>query len=90
MTPFQKKALETLRDHPGITAGKFAEKMWPDNLMHVRISNGGHGAQSGKAGWLCGGSYLGKLRKKGWCRSGPRGRGYQLSHEGIRQLEDHE
>lgn len=43
---------------------KFAELLWPESAMHRRVSNQGNGATTGKAAWLCGGSYLGKLRKK--------------------------
>ena len=33
--------------------------------MHTKTSNQGNGACRGKAGWLCGGSYIGKLKKRG-------------------------
>lgn len=39
--------------------------MWPDSLMHTRVSNQGNGATRGKAAWLCGGSYIAKLVIKG-------------------------
>ena len=50
------------------TASEFARKMWPDSNMHVKVSNQGHGATAGKAAWLCGGSYLGRLAKMGLVR----------------------
>ena len=58
------KALKIIQENPELTARDFAEKMWPDSLMHIRTSNQGNGACKGKAAWLCGGSYLGKLKKE--------------------------
>jgi hypothetical protein len=62
LTKFQRKALITIRDNPGITAKYFAEIMWPNSFMHDKYS----GNIVGKVAWLCAGSHLGKLRKKGW------------------------
>lgn len=59
------KALKIITKNSCRTARDFAEKMWPDNLMHTRVSNQGNGACHGKGAWLCGGSYLGKLRQAG-------------------------
>ena len=65
MSPI-KKALNILINYPdGIRPRDFAKEMWPDSLMHQRVSNQGHGAHRGKAAWLCGGSYLRKLENKG-------------------------
>jgi hypothetical protein len=66
MSDSLKKALRILSNHPAITYSGFAEKMWPDNPMHQKASNGGHGSQRGKAAWLCAGSYLAKIQKKGY------------------------
>jgi len=55
------KALKIIKESKHLTARDFAEQMWPDSLMHTRTSNQGNGACKGKAAWLCGGSYLGKL-----------------------------
>ena len=33
--------------------------------MHSMVSNQGNGSTRGKAAWLCGGSYLGRLSKAG-------------------------
>ena len=65
LTVVQIKALRIIRDNPEIRAAYFAELMWPDSNMHRKVSNQGHGACRGKAAWLCGGSYMGKLRNKG-------------------------
>lgn len=50
MTESQRRALEIVRDNPGIRPGDFAKKMWPDK----------------KTGPQGGGRYLGKLAKQGW------------------------
>lgn len=63
MTPFQLKALKLIKKHPGITASRFAELMWPKSDMHKKSSNQGNGACTGKAAWLAAGSHIGKLRK---------------------------
>jgi len=68
MTPTQEKALKFIRDNPNVQAAKIAEHLWPDSLMHTRYHNTGNGACAGKGAWLCGGSYVGKLVKKGWVR----------------------
>ena len=68
MTERQLEALEILLVHPGLTAREFGYHFWPDHPMHKKSSNQGTGATTGKAGWLCAGGYLGRLRKKGWIR----------------------
>lgn len=64
MTEKQAKALNIIKDNPGIRAREFSEKMWPDG-PHRRSKNGGNGSQVGKGMWLCAGSYFAKLRKDG-------------------------
>lgn len=88
-TEKEMKALMIINVNPGISAGDFAEKMWPGNPMHTKHSNGGDGCQVGKAAWLCGGSYLGKLIKKGWVRKPYltlNEIGFRLTHDGIKTL----
>lgn len=88
LTDTERKALQIVRDHPGISASYFAELMWPDSHMHSKVSNQGHGATRGKAAWLCGGSYLGKLRKKEWVTPDyASGHGYRLSSAGAAILK---
>lgn len=65
MTDKSIRALKIIRDKKPLTAEDFARLMWPDSDMHRKVSNQGHGTTRGKAAWLCGGSYLGRLRKKG-------------------------
>ena len=88
------KALKIIENTPKITARDFAELMWPNNIMHRRISNQGNGACRGKAAWLCGGSYLGKLRKAGLIYRALEDRGYigrfYLTDKGRRILKNHE
>jgi len=65
LTESQIKALTIIRDMRPISSGLFAELMWPDSTMHRKHSKSGRGTQIGKAAWLAGGSYLGRLRKNG-------------------------
>ena len=58
LTKFQRDSLILIRDTPGITALGFAKSMWPKSHMHKNKTH--------KSAYLCAGSYLGKLRKKGW------------------------
>lgn len=71
MTAIQKKALTILKDttfNNAMSGHKFAELMWGEShpLLFTKVSNQGNGACHGKASWLCAGSYLAKLKKKGW------------------------
>lgn len=69
MTVSQRKALNILKNtsyEKGKTARYFALEMWPDSNMHTKVKNTGNGATTGKGAWLCAGSYLAKLIKKGW------------------------
>jgi len=61
ITTKQRKALEILASKRQVSARDFALRMWTDSNMHKKVSNQGNGATRGKAGWLCGGSYLSKL-----------------------------
>lgn len=63
----QYKALKIIIDHPTVNAKGFAQFMWgeTDTNMFTKHSNQGHGACSGKAAWLCAGSYTGRLQKLG-------------------------
>jgi hypothetical protein len=73
-----------------ITAAYFAQLMWPNSSIHTKISNTGNGACSGKAAWLCGGSYLGKLKKKKLVEWAYSPTGYyltQLAREILHQIE---
>lgn len=93
MTPFQLQAMTIINEHPGITASRFAELLWPESYMHKKSSSQGNGACTGKAAWLTAGSYIGKLRKKYLVEYAKDNwgffRGYQLSTKGKELLAKH-
>jgi hypothetical protein len=60
--------LDFIHFNPGCSASDLAEHLKPDSVMHLKLSNQGHGGCQGKAAWLWGGSLAGKLRKLGWVR----------------------
>ena len=71
LTPKQAKALAIIRDHPGCTANTFAALYFTDpsqEYLFTAVSDQGNGACFGKKAWLCAGSLLGKLAKKGLVR----------------------
>lgn len=73
ITPKTRKALEILRDNPGLTANRFAAKYFTDpehEYLFTAVSNQGEGACSGKKAWLSAGSLLGRLRKQGLVAQG--------------------
>lgn len=99
------EALTLLRKHSGLTANRFAELFWGDKkyaYLFTSLSKGFDGGVYGRKAWLCAGSYLSKLARKGliyasWeCgRIGPRGafyekKEYKLTFLGERWLRDHE
>lgn len=87
MTEKRAKALQIIKDSPGIRATGFSEKMWPDG-PHRRAKNGGNGSQAGKGMWLCAGSYFAKLRKDGLITN-ISGNAWEqkLTSKGLEQLE---
>lgn len=87
LTDKQQKALMIIREHPGLRARQFAEFMWPESNMHRRFSNQGHGAHRGKAAWLCGGSYLGRLRVLGFVKHDIFSGGFILTELGEKELK---
>lgn len=87
LTVAQQKALTILKDtdmFKGMSASQFADRMWgdTDTTMFTSVSNTGNGATTGKAAWLCAGSYMGKLIKKGWVEHTHNFRGYYLTPKG--------
>jgi hypothetical protein len=85
LTVHQKRALEILLKHRKISAARFGELMWPDSPAARRMYNTGNGATRGKGLWLAAGSYLAKLRMRGWVRRDDGG--YDISFEGMKELE---
>lgn len=66
ITPRTLEALRILRDEKPHTDSGFAELFWPDSMMHTKHSAAGtHGSRRGAGAWLCSGSYLAKLQKRG-------------------------
>lgn len=83
------KALKILKDtdyFKPMRPGQFALKMWPDSDMHTKVKNTGNGATTGKGAWLCGGSYLSKLQKKGLVHQIDFQ--YYISYEGKQELKN--
>jgi len=66
ITPRTLAALKILRDQQPHTDAGFAQLFWPQSNMHLKHSNAGtHGTRRGAGAWLCSGSYLSKLEKRG-------------------------
>lgn len=88
LTDKQAKALNILMELPGIRAEEFARRMWGDTKTNMFTSrkNGGNGCQTGKAAWLCAGSYIGRLKKKGFARHNYEFTGYVITKEGKKAL----
>ncbi len=69
ITPRTIEALQILRDKKPKSASGFARLFWPGYNMHVKGSNAGtHGSRRGNGAWLCAGSYLAKLERRGLVR----------------------
>jgi hypothetical protein len=60
LTERQKQALKIIGDTPNIEAREFSVKFWSEE-HHINKSGN-------KKSWLCAGSYVGKLIKRGWVR----------------------
>lgn len=71
ITSKQAKALSILDAHPDSTARSFGERYFDareQEYLHTAMSNQGNGACAGKKAWLCAGSLLGRLAKRGLVR----------------------
>lgn len=69
LTLKEAKALRILKEHPCISAKAFACFFYTEpehQYLFTACSKQGNGACRGKKAWLCAGSYLGRLRKKGY------------------------
>jgi hypothetical protein len=90
LTPSLKRALEIIKDsdYPDKLYGYrgFAEKMWPDSLMHHRSKNG----VVGTGAWLCAGSYMGRLAKLGVVVKDHRRNGFYITYKGKELLKQNE
>ena len=62
----RRRALEILRDNPGVTASRFAHLMWPDAEGHKHHTKcGPKGVSVGGGMNLAAGGFLGKLVRAG-------------------------
>jgi hypothetical protein len=69
LTPTKKRALEILRDYPGLTPRAFGHKLWPDHPGWQRHTKcGPKGTSHGGGMNLASGGFLGKLKKEGLVR----------------------
>lgn len=84
-----------LWDRP-MSAKEFAKRLWGDDqdkqYLFEAHSNTGNGACAGKKAWLCAGSLLGRLRKKGLVRwsSLVICSGYVLTDKGKQAIKEYE
>lgn len=95
LTPKQAKALDILRNNPGCTANTFVALYFTDpsqESLFTAVSNQGNGACAGKKAWLCAGSLLGKLAKKGLVRRdyGSGTGKFYLTSKGENKLASHQ
>lgn len=85
----------TLWDRP-MSAKEFAKRLWGDDpdkqYLFEAHSNTGNGACAGKKAWLCAGSLLGRLRKKGLVSqsSSVIWSGYVLTDKGKQAIKEYE
>jgi predicted transcriptional regulator len=97
LTPTEKRALQVLsgikEPWKGMKAKAFAEAFYEGTeheYLLTAVSNQGNGACAGKKAWLCAGSFLSKLCKKGLVNQyydKNRGLVYAISHEGEEALK---
>lgn len=100
LTPTQKRALEILngikKPYEGMKPRAFAYKFYEgtkNEWLLTAHSQQGNGACAGKKAWLCAGSYLAKLCKKGLVKSiydKNRGFVYAITAKGEEALKNNE
>lgn len=86
LTPALKKALEIIKDtsySKQFGYRGFAEKMWPDSLMHHRSKNGVRGTGA----WLCAGSYIARLAKQGLAYKDHKRNGFYITSKGRELIQ---
>ena len=93
------KVLEKTNTLKTMTANSFAILLWgmdeSKSYLFTAVSNGGNGACSGKKAWLCAGSFLGRLAKKGLVHWQPRiqgacSAGYAITQAGRDAIAEYE
>ena len=93
LTEARKKALEIVRDNPGIAPREFAALMWPDSEGWKHSHGcGPNGSHRGGGMYKTGGSYLGKLYKYGlikrhYSKYSSSQSQYDISNEGLELLQ---
>lgn len=89
------KVLESKNANPldGTHATQIATAVWGDDpkreYLFTAVSNQGNGACASKKAWLCAGSLMGKLIKKGLAYKTFDGT-YRITDEGIKALKQYE
>ena len=69
LTDPQYNALHIVALNGPIRPSRFADKMWPDSPAHqISYKCGAWGSTRGRGLVLSAGSYLAKLRKRGWVK----------------------
>lgn len=93
------KVLENTSFSNPMTANSFALILWGEDedkrYLFTAVSNGGNGACAGKKAWLCAGSMLGRMAKKGLVKWYSRtlsgtNTGYCITNMGKRSVEEYE
>ena len=94
------KILEPTKDFSVVmSAFVFANHFWGNDpekqYLFTAVTNSGNGAAAGKKAWLCAGSSLSKLAKKGFVRwtpslKGYHGVGYQITSQGLKAIKEYE
>lgn len=88
------KAIEPGSYASGINAKAVAWSLWGDDpkreYLFLASSNQGNGACRGKKAWLCAGSQVGKLRKKGLVDYDRNFTGYYLTRYGREAVREYE
>ena len=83
LSPAQQRAMNILANNPGITAGEFAELMWPDSPgWNRQVKSGTRSVAAGRGMCKAGGSYLGRLARRGLCYYSERLKGHCISELG--------
>lgn len=97
MTKRRMLALQIVREFEPIRPRWFAEKFWPrDEWRYRPINTGINGSHKGRGMYIAAGAYLSKLEHAGFLRWSPgrppvdEGRGFRLTHDGRRLLEEAE
>lgn len=62
------EALRLIDERKPGTYREFAKWFWPNSDMHTNHSNCGNGGRIGAGAFLCAGSFLGKLERRGLIR----------------------